>query len=408
MLLEAIPELVQGVAALSAELAPEASAATRLSAEAAECAPRLGSALMQGANVGKTGLLGTLAQGAENTALVPLEITGDGSTCLQSGCTKLGGDLQNSLPKVPVRADDRVAITGADGNTAEGQVKKLFAPKFSASTERVAVVKLSPGEAGFSPTTGLELTQLNEKLWMNGAGDVFNSPQKWYRMGSQVGESDLKFIPNVRAVNESNVEFVDGVRKIGPEVAAKIRMNGELIEASASDRNSMLSAMESAPRMQFKDSPLLDWKSHPVLNPSGKATNCVACTAAAIRSLESGVITSADDIANLPMADGSRLGEPFVGRFQSRADALKYITDATGTEVTSTVDHMNEMVPGKNYAAMLDIDPKAGDSLHMIFARRLESGKHLFYDAQSGLSLSPRSFASNQLTLYELNPVAKV
>jgi hypothetical protein len=259
------------------------------------------------------------------------------------------------------------------------------------NSQPLAIVLLDH-EAGFAPTANLKLTRVNAKLWLNEAGDVYLA-DKPMPLGANVAETDLKFVPDLRAVQASKAAFIDGVRSIGPESYGAIKMNGDLIEASAGNRQAVLSAMDSAPKLRFKDSPLLNWRSHPILNPSGKTTNCVACTAAAVKTLESGVLTTADDIANVTLSNGRRLGEPFVGRFDTKYDAFKYLTDATGAEIGDTVFDVNKMVPGKSYALLIDVDPKAdGDALHMAFAHRFEDGRFLFYDAQSGVRWGQESF----------------
>ena len=342
------------------------------------------------------------------TSLAPLEIVGEGGTCgLKASCEASNSTLSHlpgrlSAPGGSLRLGDRVAVTAGDSavGTVHGEVVKLHPMK---SSQPLAIVMLDH-EAGFAPTANLKLTQVNAKLWLNEAGDVYLAG-KPMPVGANVAESDLQFVPDLRAVEASKAAFIDGAGPIGPESYGVIKMNGDLIEASAGNRQTLLAAMDSAPELQFKDSPLLNWRSHPILNPSGKTTNCVACTAAAVKTLESGVLTTADDIANMTLSNGSRLGEPYVGRFDTKYDAFKYLTDATGAEIGDTVPDANKMVPGKSYALLIDVDPRAnGDRLHMAFAHRFEDGRSLFYDAQSGVRWGPQSFtrAHSIVSFHEL------
>ncbi len=309
-----------------------------------------------------------------------------------------GASTHRLIPILPpptprIMAEDTVAIS-EQGGRLTGELLSFHKP---VETGPLALIRLH-NESSQAPLLDMsQLTQINSRLWRNESGFVYSS-QKATASGMLPDASSLKFMPNTRALEPDQVKFVSGARSFPPEAQGFIDTNNMLIRQNASKPQSMLYALSSAPKVYFSDSPLVAWKTSSIFNPQGLSSNCMAATAAILRSLRTGTIVTAEDIPKLASKSGGLIGHPFVGRFENETQALDWFSEAGGVRIVNSVSHPSELTNGRSYALTVNLNPRSDSTtLHMAFAHRFEDGKSFFFDGQSGIQWDNKSIVKGKL-----------
>ncbi len=214
----------------------------------------------------------------------------------------------------------------------------------------------------------------------------------------------FKFLPGVRAANPNRVRLVRGFRPFPVEAQSLLEVSNDLIRENTSKPMSFLYALSSAPRYAFNESPLLPWRTKSLFNPRGLMSNCMGCTAGVLRTLQSGILTTADDVTHIVGSNGARPGEPRVGRFENESEALDWFQEAAGVRIVNSVASTSELQRGRTYALTLNLNPRSGsESLHMGFAHAFEDWRRVFFDGQSGVQWEGESFHDGlPVRFYEL------
>jgi len=312
-----------------------------------------------------------------------------------------GPQMATSLRLAPKQVPTITQLQGGDTVLAKipglGSAKGELLRFGTDESKNFALVKVNDAITGMPVVRGL--TPFNNTLWRSESGHVFSTERK---LGIGVPEAaDVRQVKGALAVEKENLKFLGGHRPLLPEAYEEVKRNGELIVANQSSRDGLLFSLASAPKYQFRSSPLLDWTPPSVFNPALETSNCMACTAGVLRTLSTGRLTTARDIAAIKGPNGE-LGFPFRGRFKDIDQALDWFDTAAGVTRTG-VHSIENMVAGKPYALTMSLNSDLSQS-HMAFAYKLQSGRRIFFDAQAGARYDPRSFSQKALAplLYPL------
>jgi hypothetical protein len=307
-----------------------------------------------------------------------------------------GDYVHRVIPKLPepsprIMAGDTVSLDG-NNKRVTGELLSIHP---NAEAGPTAVVRLHKEQSILSDVNASNLEPINARLWRNESGAVFSAPPTENLLPDA---ASLKFLANVRAVEPDKISFVSGVRTLPKEAEPYIANNNALIKLNAEKPESFLFALSSAPKLEFAHSPLVDWRSPSIFNPRGLSSNCMACTAGIVRTLRTGAVTTAEDVAKMTAKDGTRIGEPFFGRFENEHQAFQWFSDAAKARIVDTVSDPAELKAGRNYALTINLNPRSGGgALHMAFAHRFSDGSAAFYDGQSGIQWSEESFVRSKL-----------
>jgi hypothetical protein len=119
----------------------------------------------------------------------------------------------------------------------------------------------------------------------------------------------------------------------------------------------------------------------------------MGCTAGVLRTLRTGILTTADDVTNVVSNTGARIGEPRVGRFENESEALDWFQEAAGVRIVNSVAETVYLKRGHIYALTLSLNPRSeAELLHMGFAHVFEDWSKVFFDGQSGVQWAEESF----------------
>lgn len=222
-------------------------------------------------------------------------------------------------------------------------------------------------------------------MWLDEHGAVYRGKE----------ETALTRVPNLMAVEPGKLQLVDARAAapfMGPDLLPLIRANAAKIAANPSE---IRAALETAPEVQFikreNGAPVV--QLHPegptLFNPHGGSENCLAATAAIIRSVRSGELHTAESITRLPDPDGGVLGAVYRGRFSEggKQEAISWVERAAGVKLTPESSAAS-LRPNSDYAVTFKLN---GNTEHIVYARTSADGKYFLYDAQSGVRLSNES-----------------
>ncbi|MDR3616998.1 MAG: hypothetical protein P4L53_25810 [Candidatus Obscuribacterales bacterium] len=301
--------------------------------------------------------------------------------------------LVSALPKVTPRilAGDTVAT----GESSEHVTGNLVSIHPNTEVGPTAIVRMHQEYFAQPHLDTSELVPVTGKLWRSESGAVFSGPA-----ADSVDIPDaasLKFLANIRAANPDAVRFLSGVRPFPEEARPLLDNSNALIRANTSKPMSLLYALSSAPEHAFAESPLIPWKTASVFNPRGLSSNCMACTAGVFRTLQTGTLTTAEDITRMVSSTGARIGEPIFGRFENENEALDWFKEAANVRIVDSLSSTRQLKTGSSYALTINVNPRSGDLLHMGFAHVFEDNSSVFFDGQSGVQWKEGSFAKSGL-----------
>ena len=335
---------------------------------------------------------------------------------------------------VPTRTEfqtgDSIAFKG-NSTFPEGEIKGDFGRAYTDSVLVMLdddIARVAPATPP-DPKTLVELKGTRFEWAKDPEGNIYS---KGANGEYTVFEKDVIAIPRdkIQAIVDRNGLRID-VKPID-ELSTKIKANDKLLPREGPvSREHVLANMQSAPILDFSETTLValnNKRGATAFNPHGGNQNCLDCVAAVARTLKTGEMRSAKDLAMMTRNgtdDGRLIGRNTPVRADDVAEAkamqLGWFKDAAGvdeavrTESISGQDILGgkkQLEPNKDYLVTIKVR-ETDEALfeHAIYARTMDDGKVMYYDPQSGVRWNPDSIMkSNQgfgVDFHPLNPVAK-
>jgi len=326
---------------------------------------------------------------------------------LVTGAIRLAEEMAgtNAVSKTVAAVGEKVEVFAGDAAKMFGD---LFLYKKLPEGPTVGLVKLAePSKLVAKGPVG-ELDFLTHKYWRDKTGAVFEAK-------IPVAEDDLpklgnfKHAPEWFAPERNSIRVANGQNAFLQSDIKGIDAHGQLVRDSVGDKTKFLTALSEAPTMRFTGSPVWQGLPQSIFNPGRGTVNCMGCTAGVVRTWRNAELTTAGDINKLRTSYGITLGPPAPGSFKDHPEALVWFGRAGGVSLKSIGGSVENLAPGRLYAADILLKGGASEERHMAFAYRFQGSKPFIYDGQSGVQYHLDSLTQSKTSViyHDLTPITK-
>lgn len=232
----------------------------------------------------------------------------------------------------------------------------------------------------------IKLSRADGMLYADGNGNVFIKKE----------DGTLAHQPHLLAVKPKDVQLreIEQLKAtFSLDTEGAIAAHQSRINANINSRTKLLEELNNAPEVGIIE--LIGGKPrvntglsmNTTFNPNNGSENCMAVTAAIVRTLREEKLHTSLTVPHTPDSFGTEIGPPHAGKFTDRIDALSWFDKASGRRLGAPL-RQQELSPGKDYAMTFRLNENTD---HMVFAHKNQNGQLLIYDGQRGVRISEQS-----------------